>query len=198
MARRAGRKRRQCNRQPNGQPSRRREDVGPIVTPEAIKQRAILAEVTVTKQMDTRDLTQNMRLGTALGVLRERRKITEPQYLAGAAFARLVEEWRATAGIRAPWQQPEPHLSVPFDHLPVDVQEKRLKEFEDVTKRLSDAVSALDKTRPRELVKAVIDNVVVDGWVENIEVFIARPIAVEALRAGLNALLDVFEVEEAA
>lgn len=105
MAKR-GRPKKTCNRQPNGQPSRRVADVIPH---EVLMQRAAAVGVKLTE-----DRVATMRgqlAGTALGVLRVRAHegkpgLDERQYRAGESLAALWRQWAAAHGIppRVPLQ----------------------------------------------------------------------------------------------
>lgn len=118
-ARTRGRKRRDCARQPNGQPSRVQK--GPTILEAAIEQRAMALGVPTSATVDQRmrRLLLSSEAGHPLGRLLLTERITERLFKAGSSYAILRRRWDRLAD--APGRHPRtPRLPI-ADECPKDL-----------------------------------------------------------------------------
>ena len=163
-------------------------------TAETARRRAELAGLSVEptgKQL--LDLIQNPKLGNALGTLLVRGAITETQHDAGDRFARLVSRWRQLAGIRATWQQPDFPAGKSVHILTLEQQMQQREEFAKLSKRLKDINLSISQHAGAGLIRSTIDRIVIEGWCENLAIYLTGDLAAEALKRGLDILAKEFE-----
>lgn len=180
---RRGRNRKFCRRQPNGQPSRLIADLGPVIPPEALDQRArIVGE----------NFSRDSRAGSAIGRLTLTGRIRQHHYEAGLLLYRSWGSWQRLAEI--PARNPK---TGSYDDMVSHGPRPEIDpaEWMRVRARYLGAVEAIVR-RGGHFSWAAVDSLVIDD-VAPPRAFDDGPLGqrvFSSMLGGLNALVDFFHV----